>query len=103
MNIASPAQVSRVIDDTVAAANAIFVLKDILERYNIEQSTNLVHDALTAQGAVFPPQFSLTPVKVEDARYALAVFRDSFITALTPVQPNLDAIRLALGVLVGTG
>lgn len=101
--VLTTAQISKVINDAAALSDALFKLKVDFDTFNSMQATNGVHEALTAQGAAFPPSFTLTPAKVEDARYALAVFHDTFTTALATAQPNLDALRLSLGVLTGTG
>lgn len=103
MDINNSSQVSRVIADSATAANAIVTLKATLERYDVEQSVNGVHAALTANGAQFPAAFTVPPALVEDARFAIASFRSAFETSLATYQASLDALRLHLGVLTGTG
>lgn len=103
MDINSPAQVSRVIDDTVAAANAAIALLALLQRYDVMTSVNGVHDALTAPGAQFPPGFRTTPGQVADARFAIASLLGNFNGDMGTYQPAMDNLRLDLGVLTGTG
>lgn len=103
LNLSRPEQVTQTINRTVAAANKIAELETVLNDYEAFARTNDLFTVLTGQGAVFPANFTVTPSQVEDARFALVSVQGALLTSLQTFRGNLERLRLALGVLSGTG
>jgi hypothetical protein len=104
IDLASPAQCSKVISEVIATANALDVARTQLARMEAIWLHNGVSTALSEGGAVFPATFNLTPLQVQLARNALDAAKTAIDGAISAGgQSNIDAVTRNLGVLTGGG
>lgn len=103
-HIDNVAQVSRLIVDTASLANKLQAFRDEATRLQRLVVVNGIVPILDAPAAVFPANFNLTPAQVSACLVSLGVIKAAVDSAMTqPHTDNIDAVRLNMGVLVGTG
>lgn len=98
-----PAQVNRLINDTVALSNSLLNVIEQIDDYVSLIDSNGVVGVLDQPGLTFPPPITTTPTMIQDARYALTIIRDQVNSMLAAgARTSLDRLRLSMGVLTGT-
>jgi hypothetical protein len=103
-DIANRGQVSKTINETATASQAVIDGMTALQRFRQFFAVNGIQAALVAPGAVFPSGFSLTPAEISAARNAIIGVITAMETSLTAAErTNLDRVILNLGFLTGTG
>lgn len=101
-DITNAMHVSRVIDDTVRAINELD--ETVAQLAELETLNTVNGFATPLNGGTLPEGFNVTAAQLLAALVALAAVKAATTTAITTQRrTDLNAVKLNIGVLTGTG